>query len=144
MNLPGLVADRPVLTRVVEAETLDHLEPDDPHAERARRDLLRVNRVMGTTRILAGAMRSAMDGRMPAGRPLRVLEIGCGDGDLLLASRWSTSRRAAPSVRAAGSPAPSPPTSSSGPARRRTGRASTWSSPTSSCITSRRSRSPPC
>jgi SAM-dependent methyltransferase len=86
MNLPGLVADRPMLTRVVEAETLDHLEPDDPHAERARRDLLRVNRVMGTTRILAGAMRSAMDGRMPAGRPLRVLEIGCGDGDLLLAA----------------------------------------------------------
>ena len=33
----------------------------------------------------ASAMRAAMAGRMPSGRPLRVLEIGCGDGDLLLA-----------------------------------------------------------
>ena len=86
MNSPVRAAERPVLPRVVEAETLDHLEPDDPLAERSRRDLLRVNRVMGASRILASAMRAAMTGRMPAGRPLRVLEIGCGDGDLLLAA----------------------------------------------------------
>lgn len=83
---PARAAERPVLPRVVEAETLDHLEPDDPVAERSRRDLLRVNRAMGTSRILASAMRTAIAGRMPSGRPLRVLEIGCGDGDLLLAA----------------------------------------------------------
>ena len=65
---------------------LDSLSPDDPAAERSRRDLVLVNRVMGASRILAGAMRRAMAGRMPSGRPLRVLEIGCGDGDLLLAA----------------------------------------------------------
>lgn len=86
MNGPVRAAERPPLPRVVEAETLDHLEPDDPMAERSRRDLLRVNRVMGASRILAAAMRAAMAGRMPVGRPLRVLEIGCGDGDLLLAA----------------------------------------------------------
>jgi len=94
MNVPGPGGQRPQLPRIVEAETLDHLEPDDPDAQRSRRDLLRVNRVMGAARILGKAMRTAMAGRMPSGRPLRVLEIGCGDGDLLLAAsaglRWPT------------------------------------------------------
>ncbi|HEX2540523.1 MAG TPA: methyltransferase domain-containing protein [Caldimonas sp.] len=84
MSRPARAAE--ILPRVVEAETLDSLEPDDPAAQRSRRDLLRVNRVMGASRILAAAMRAAMAGRMPTGRPLRVLEIGCGDGDLLLAA----------------------------------------------------------
>lgn len=86
MSISSRVAERPVLPRIVEAEMLDSLSPDDPAAERSRRDLVRVNRVMGASRILAGAMRTAMAGRMPSGRPLRVLEIGCGDGDLLLAA----------------------------------------------------------
>jgi SAM-dependent methyltransferase len=86
MNMSSRVAERPVLPRIVEAEVLDSLSPDDPAAERSRRDLLRVNRVMGASRILSAAMRSAMAGRMPSRRPLRVLEIGCGDGDLLLAA----------------------------------------------------------
>jgi SAM-dependent methyltransferase len=70
-----------MLTRALEPETLDHLAPDDPAAERARRDLRRVNAFMGARRILARALARAL----PEGRPgLRVLEVGCGDGRLLL------------------------------------------------------------
>ena len=72
------------MQRVVEAETLDHLAPDDPSAVRSRADLLRVNRVMGARSILATAMRLALPPGTAAGRPLRLLEIGCGDGRLLL------------------------------------------------------------
>ena len=39
MNSPVRAAERPPLPRVVEAETLDHLEPDDPMAERSRRGI---------------------------------------------------------------------------------------------------------
>ena len=70
-----------MLTRVLEPETLDHLAADDPAAQRARRDLRRVNAVMGARRILERALARALaDGR----RGLRLLEIGCGDGRLLL------------------------------------------------------------
>jgi SAM-dependent methyltransferase len=69
------------LTRVLEAETLDHLAADDPAAQRARRDLRRVNAAMGARRILERALARALGrGR----RGLRLLEIGCGDGRLLL------------------------------------------------------------
>jgi SAM-dependent methyltransferase len=80
-----------MLTRVLEPETLDHLAPDDPAARRARRDLRRVNAFMGASRILARTLARVL----PADRPrLRILEIGCGDGRLLLdvgrrrGSRW--------------------------------------------------------
>ncbi len=36
-----------ILMRRVEAETLDHLREDDPRAIRSRRDLRRINRIMG-------------------------------------------------------------------------------------------------
>jgi hypothetical protein len=68
--------------RILEPETLDHLAPDDPVAQRSRRDLRRVNRVMGARGILARALRRA--GAERHGRPLRMLEIGCGDGSLML------------------------------------------------------------
>jgi SAM-dependent methyltransferase len=71
-----------VLPRVLEPETLDHLAPDDPVAERSRRDLRRVNRFMGARGILARAMRRAAVERRRT--PLRILEIGCGDGLLML------------------------------------------------------------
>jgi SAM-dependent methyltransferase len=84
-----------MLTRVLEPETLDHLAADDPAAERARRDLRRVNAVMGARRILERALARAL----PAGRSgLRLLEIGCGDGRLLLdvarrsGERWPAAR----------------------------------------------------
>jgi hypothetical protein len=71
------------MPRVVAAETLDHLPPDDPQAQRSRRDLVRVHCAMGTRRIVARGWRAllpAQHGRAP----LRILELGAGDGSLLL------------------------------------------------------------
>jgi hypothetical protein len=49
-----------VLPRVLEPETLDHLAPDDPAAQRARRDLRRVNAFMGARGILERALEKAL------------------------------------------------------------------------------------
>ena len=71
------------MARQVAAETLDHLAPDDPAAMRSRRDLVRVHRAMGTRAIVTRAWQaSGLTER--GGRPLRILEIGAGDGSLLL------------------------------------------------------------
>jgi SAM-dependent methyltransferase len=69
------------LPRVVELEVLDALAPDDGRARRARDDLLRVHRAMGTRGILARALRRVAPALGPAPR---VLELGCGDGRLLV------------------------------------------------------------
>ena len=71
------------MPRVVAAETLDGLAEDDPAAIRSRRDLRRVHRVMGTRAIVARALRDLTAGRR-ANKPLRVLELGAGDGTLML------------------------------------------------------------
>jgi hypothetical protein len=80
-----------MLARILEPETLDHLAPGDPVAQRSRRDLRRVNAFMGARRILARALARALpDGT----KPLRIVELGCGDGRLMLdvaahrGSRW--------------------------------------------------------
>lgn len=84
------------LPRVLEPETLDHLAPDDPAAQRSRRDLRRVNAFMGARRILARAIARAVGDAKT--RPLRILELGCGDGRLMLAvaehrgDRWPNAR----------------------------------------------------
>ena len=71
------------LPRVVEPEALDALAPEDPDAQRSRRDLRLIHRVMGTRGILVRALRAAI--ARPGGiRPLRVLELGAGDGTLML------------------------------------------------------------
>ena len=72
-----------MMPRVVTAEMLDGLCADDPDAMRSRMDLQRVHRVMGTRTILLRGLR-AMTARHPKTRPLRVLEIGAGDGTLML------------------------------------------------------------
>ena len=72
-----------VMARVVAAETLDGLAADDPAAVRSRRDLQRIHRVMGTQRILLGALVDLGTAR-PGAAPLCVLELGAGDGSLLL------------------------------------------------------------
>jgi len=97
------------LTRRVEAETLDHLAEDDPAAQRSRRDLRRVHRAMGTRSIVLRALREMTAGRVANPRvldsrvsapepralaldgaarataaPLRMLELGAGDGSLML------------------------------------------------------------
>ena len=71
-----------MLPRVLEPETLDHLAPDDLAAVRSRRDLRRVNRVMGAQGILGRALDRVASKRGSA--PLRIVELGCGDGLLML------------------------------------------------------------
>ena len=72
-----------MMPRVVAAETLDGLAEDDPAAMRSRRDLQRVHRAMGTRGIVARALRTLTASR-PASAPLRILELGAGDGSLML------------------------------------------------------------
>jgi hypothetical protein len=79
--------------RAVQPEILDALEPTDPRALRSRGDLRRINRLMGSCAILRRALRgSPTSPRTEA--PLRLLELGAGDGSLALrlgrclARRW--------------------------------------------------------
>ncbi len=71
------------MARRLGRELLDGLPAQDPAAQRARRELRRVHRWMGTCSILARAFQGLA---LPAGgsAPLRVLELGAGDGTLLL------------------------------------------------------------
>lgn len=80
--LPRVETRATMLPRILEPETLDHLAPDDPAACRARRDLRRVNRFMGARGILERALARVVPKRPAA--PLRVVELGCGDGLLML------------------------------------------------------------
>ena len=66
-------------SRTVEAELLDHLDPEDPAAQRSRRDLQRIHYAMGTLRALRRSI-----ARLDLSPPRRVLELGAGDGTLLL------------------------------------------------------------
>ena len=79
------------MRRLVEPELLDALPAADPSAVRSRLDLRRLNRIMGHARILARLIRQHADGVIARRRPLRVVELGAGDGTLLLrlAREWS-------------------------------------------------------
>ena len=79
------------LPRVVAPEVLDHLAAADPAARRSRRDLRRVHRAMGTCAIVARGWQALWPSRRVTG-PLQILEIGAGDGTLLL----GVARRLAP------------------------------------------------
>lgn len=70
------------LMRVVEPELLDELSGHDPVAQRSRRDLRRVNTVMGTRGIVVSGLRRLFP--VAPTTPLRVLELGAGDGTLLV------------------------------------------------------------
>ena len=66
------------MQRHIQPELLDDLPADDPRAIQSRRDLRRVNMLMGHPRLVTRALQ-----RPPA--PLRFLvELGAGDGTLLL------------------------------------------------------------
>jgi len=69
-----------VHARRLEPELLDELPPDEPRAIRSRLDLQRVHRAMGSIAILR---RLAAGLHSPA-PPRRILELGAGDGSLLL------------------------------------------------------------
>jgi hypothetical protein len=70
---------RTILARRVEEETLDHLREEDPRAIRSRRDLRRINRVMGNAAILDALLQASLEHP-----PKRIAELGAGDGSLLL------------------------------------------------------------
>ena len=80
----GSAAKRGVLPRRVLPETLDELPADDARAIRSRRDLRRVNRVMGVRAIFVRALRRLAPRRTAAPSPIRILELGSGDGTLML------------------------------------------------------------
>lgn len=71
------------MPRVVARETLDHLPATAPEAMRSRRDLIRVHRAMGTRGLVLRGWQALWPSG--AGRvPLKVLELGAGDGTLVL------------------------------------------------------------
>ena len=76
------------MLRSVMPELLDELPADDPHAIRSRRDLKTVNTLMGTADIMASALLQGPRVR----RPDTLVELGAGDGTLLL----EIARRLAP------------------------------------------------
>ncbi len=75
--------------RHLEPELLDGLPADDPGAIASRRDLVRINALMFQARFMASLMRANVQTL-----PLRILEIGAGDGKFMLtvarlmARRW--------------------------------------------------------
>ena len=68
------------MEREVQPELLDTLPLEDPRARRSRHDLRRVNAWMRSAAILSQALRASANGLAPA----RILELGAGDGRLLL------------------------------------------------------------
>jgi hypothetical protein len=68
------------LPRRVEPELLDGLAAQDPRAQRSRDDLQRLHRAMATLSIV----QCALDRGTAGFRPRTVLELGAGDGSLLL------------------------------------------------------------
>lgn len=68
------------MARTVVPEWLDSLPADDPRAIRSRGDLRRINRIMSATSLLA----EALDPLVSGNGPVRMIELGAGDGTLLL------------------------------------------------------------
>ena len=82
------------MERCVEPELLDQLTASDPGAVRSRRDLTRVNVLMGHAAIMARSLMARATNR----RPRVLLDIGAGDGTFMLrvarrlAPRWPDCR----------------------------------------------------
>ena len=68
------------MKRLVKPELLDDLPHDDPAAIGSRGDIARLNRVMGSGRILKEHLRQGT-GRQA---PRRIVELGAGDGTFML------------------------------------------------------------
>jgi hypothetical protein len=66
--------------RIVLPELLDVLPPEDPRARRSRRDLRRLNALMGHPAIMARALQV----NSPGDHTREVIELGAGDGHFLL------------------------------------------------------------
>ncbi len=78
-------------TRNLRAELLDALPASDSRAVGSRADLRRLNFLMGHVGIFDRAFRSHFEATQVRSRPLRLVELGAGDGTLLLrlAREWS-------------------------------------------------------
>lgn len=76
------------MNRILQAELLDSLPPDDPRAMRSRRDLRRVNAWMRNHAIMIRQLKKNLNG-VP---PRHITELGAGDGHLLrqVANAFST------------------------------------------------------
>jgi hypothetical protein len=74
---PTSISLAAVKTRIVIPELLDHLPPSDPAAQRSRRDLRRINFLMGNERWIGRVIRpfSHLTGH-------GIVEVGAGDGML--------------------------------------------------------------
>lgn len=68
------------MERSLQAELLDELPADDPRAVGSRRDLRRINALMGNARLMARAVRGAALQAVPR----RIVDLGAGDGTFLL------------------------------------------------------------
>jgi hypothetical protein len=68
-------------SRLVVPELLDELAPDDPRAQRSRRDLKTIHKFMRSASIL----RRLIAKLELAAPPRRLVELGAGDGTLMLA-----------------------------------------------------------
>ncbi len=68
------------MARRVCRELLDDLDPEDPRAQGSRRDLRRIHRAMGSLTIL----RNLVANLRLATAPRSIVELGAGDGTLLL------------------------------------------------------------
>jgi hypothetical protein len=66
--------------RQLEPEWLDTMDPDDPRAQRARRDLRLCNVLMGQVRIMRNLLSIASQTRPPQ----VIADLGTGDGTLML------------------------------------------------------------
>lgn len=78
------------MRRIVEPELLDELPPDDEQAIGSRADLRRLNAIMGHAGMMTRAFQSCFPSSGASMR-LRVVELGAGDGTLILqlARKWS-------------------------------------------------------
>ena len=77
------------MKRIVEAEWLDALPADDPGARGSRRDLKVLNRLMGH----AGVLCRLMEPSVQTQPPKRIVDLGAGDGALMLRLARHFSRR---------------------------------------------------
>ncbi len=73
--------------RAVHPELLDALPPEAPEARASRRDLRRINGIMGQKRIMVRSLRAHV-----SRKPRRIVELACGHGHAMLA----IARRMAP------------------------------------------------
>ncbi|HTI71348.1 MAG TPA: hypothetical protein VMF06_15360 [Candidatus Limnocylindria bacterium] len=72
------------MLRVVKPERLDELPPNDPLAVGSRTDIRRLNSILGSANVLALALRQHLPNTIGSSRPLRWVDLGGGDGTLLL------------------------------------------------------------